>query len=144
MTRPSGTSHSVKCACPFLALVVAIALVALASGCGDKGDGKEVLTTADVEETFADQGLSLEDGGEILRGVPSLRYPGGSDGATQRIVCMVLSGPASARVYVKKAAGAGNISQAFAAKNVAVLVLPAANTDDVERTLSAAAELRRS
>jgi hypothetical protein len=104
--------------------------------------GVVVLTASDVKEAFAHQGLSLEDV-EILRGVPALHYPVGSKGETQRVVCMVLPRPASARVYVKKAARAVNISRALRAKNVAVLILPRATRDDVRRTLRAVAALRR-
>jgi hypothetical protein len=105
--------------------------------------GVVVLTASDVKEAFADQGLSLEEV-HILRGVPALHYPAGSDGKPQRIVCMVFSRPATARTYVKiiHEKRPGNIARALLAKNVAVLLDPAATRDDVRRTLRAVAELR--
>lgn len=127
---------------PWLALLAAIAVVALVGGCGDN---KDVLTAADVREAFAHQGLGLEAfevGGEI----PALGYPIGEAGtAQQRVVCLIFSDSATARGYVKtlREKKPGNVSRALRARNVAVLVDPAATPDDVRRTLSAVAELRR-
>lgn len=124
---------------PYLALLATIAVAALASGCGDK---KEVLTPADVRKAFAHQGLSLE-AYEVGPGIPALGYPIGAEGAARRVVCLIFGDSVTARGYVKTAAKASNISRALQAQNVAVLLDPAATPDDVRKTLSAVAELRR-
>ena len=62
---------------PSVALVILIALVAFAIGCGDKADPKEVLTPADVQEAFEHQGLDLAPYG-MGPGIPATTRRGGS------------------------------------------------------------------
>lgn len=128
-----------------LALLVLVGVAALASGCGNGGDGKEVLTSADVRKAFEDQGLSLA-AYEIAGEIPALGYPVGAEGSgAMRIACLFFSDSVTARGYVKtiREKRPGNVSRALRAKNVAVLLVPAATRDDVQRTLRAVAELRR-
>jgi len=136
----NAEATTVRKAQPYLALLAAIAMAALASGCGDRN---EVLTAADVREAFAHQGLSLE-AYEIGPGIPALGYPIGAEGAAMRVVCLIFSDSVTASGYVKtiREKTPGNVSRALRARNVAVLTLPAATPDDVRRTLSAVAELR--
>lgn len=130
-----------------LTLVLVAALGALASGCGDSGDSGErkiVLTTADVQKAFADQSLDLA-GYEVGPGIPALGYPVGAEGTqAMRIACLILDLPAIARVYVHtiRAKRPSTVSRAIRAKNVAVLLDPAATPDEVQRTLKAVVELR--
>ena len=137
----NAEAATVRKAQPYLALLAAIAVAALASGCGDK---REVLTGDDVRKAFAHQGLSLE-AYEIGPGIPALGYPIGAEGAAMRVVCLIHSDSVTASGYVKtiREKRPGNVSRALQAQNVAVLILPAATPDDVRRTLSAVAELQR-
>lgn len=127
-----------------LAFLAAIVVAVLASGCGDKGGRNEVLTATDVRKAFEHQGLRLE-AYEVGPGIPALRYPVGAKGDAMRIACLVFGDSVIARGYVKtiRKKRPGTVSRALRAKNVAVLILPAATTDDVQRTLNAVAELRR-
>jgi hypothetical protein len=129
-----------------LALLAVIVVGALASGCRDSGDGKEVLAAADVSQAFAQQGLDLT-AYEVAGRIPALGYPVDAveDGAAMRIACLIFSDSVTARVYVKgiRDKRPGNVSQALRAKNVAVLLDPAATADDVQRTLRAVTELQR-
>ena len=139
-------------ALPYLALLAAIAVAAFASGCGDSGDRGEpkiVLTAADVHKAFEHQGLDLA-AYEVGPGIPALGYPVGAEGTqAMRVACLIFDLPAIARVYVitRREKRPGNVSRAISrairAKNVAVLVDPAATPDEVQRTLRAVAELRR-
>jgi hypothetical protein len=127
-----------------LALLVLVGVAALASGCGNSGDRKEVLTAADVRKAFEHQGLSLA-AYEISTGIPALGYPVGAEGGeAMRIACLFFRDSVTARGYVKtmREKRPGNVSRALRARNVAVLVLPRATPDDVQRTLRAVAELR--
>ena len=120
-------------------------LVALASGCGDKRDSKEVLTSADVKAAFADHGVDLA-AYDVGPGLPALGYPVGAEGTqAMRVTCLIFDLPAIARVYVITIRGKrpGNVSRAIRAKNVAVLLDPAATADEVQRTLAAVREMRR-
>lgn len=129
-----------------LALLAAIVVAALASGCSDTGDGKEVLAAADVSKAFTHQGLDLT-AYEVGPGIPALGYPVGAveDGEAWRVACLIFGDAATARAYVKsiRKKRPGSVSRALRAKNATVLIFPAATTDDVQRTLSAVAELRR-
>lgn len=60
-------------------------------------------------------------------------------------MCLVFSHSVTARGYVKgiREKRPGNVSRALRARNVAVLVNPAATPDDIRRTLSVVAELKR-
>jgi hypothetical protein len=133
------------------ALVVILILTALVSvsGCrpsGDSGEPKVVLTTADVQKAFEDQGLNLE-AFTVSWGIPAARYPAG-ERAEPLVTCLMFDLPAIARVYVItiRAKSSKNVSRAVSralrAKNVAVLLDPAATPDDVQRTLRAVVELR--
>lgn len=122
------------------ALLALIAVAALASSCGETK--REFHTVTDVRETFADQGLRLETY-EVGPGIPALGYPIGAKGEARRVVCLVFADSTTARGYLKSIVGAGSISRALRARNVAVLVTPAATPDDVRRTLRAVAELKR-
>ena len=132
----------------YLALLGSIALVALAGGCGGSGDTKEVLTAADVSKAFEHHGLDLA-AHEVGSGIPVLAYPVGAEGAqAMRVSCLIFDLPAIARVYVITIRGdrpgnSVNVSRAIRAKNVAVLVDPAATPDEVQRPLRAVVELRR-
>jgi hypothetical protein len=140
VTGASAKATTVRRLQPCLALLAAIAVAALAGGCRDE---KDVLTAADVREAFAHQGLGLE-AYEVGSAIPALGYPIGAEGtARQRVACLIFGDSVTARGYVKRAAKASNISRALQARNVAVLLDPAATPDDVRRTLSAVAELRR-
>jgi hypothetical protein len=126
------------------ALVVA-ALAVLASGCGDSGDSGEpkiVLTAADVQKAFADQGLDLA-AYEIGPGISALGYPCAGCGGV-RIVCEIYGFPVVARGVVttmrKKLSREGY--RAVRAKNVAILTVPEATPEEVQRTLRAVVELR--
>jgi len=135
-----------------LTLVTAAALgvaafAVLAGGCGDGGDSGEpkiVLTAADVRKAFEHQELDLA-AYEVGPGIPALGYPVGAE-ATQamRVSCLIFDLPAIARVYVItiRETRPVNISRALRAKNVAVLLDPAATPDEVQRTLRAVVELR--
>jgi hypothetical protein len=131
---------------PALFLLILAALVP-ASGCGDSGDSGEpkiVLAAADVRKAFEHQRLGLADY-DISSGVPALGYPVGAEGTqAMRISCLVLELPAIARVYVHaiRAERHPNVSRALRAKNVAVVIDPAATPDEVQRTLRAVVELR--
>ena len=131
-----------------LALLAAIAVAALVSGCGDSGEPKIVLTAADVRKAFEHHGLDLA-AHEVGSGIPVLAYPVGAEGAqAMRVSCLIFDLPAIARVYVITIRGdrpgnSVNVSRAIRAKNVAVLVDPAATPDEVQRTLRAVVELRR-
>ena len=133
------------------ALLVAL-LAVLASGCGDSGDSGEakiVLTAADVRKAFEHHGLDLA-AYEVGSGIPVLAYPVGAEGAqAMRVSCLIFDLPAIARVYVitirEEIPGNSsvNVSRALRAKNVAVLLDPAATANEVQRTLRAVAELRQ-
>ena len=101
-----------------------------------------VLTAADVQEAFANQGLDLE-AFTIGPGIPALRYPVG-EGAEQRVTCLMFDFPVMARGYVEtiREKRPGNVSRAIRAKNVAVLLDPAATPDEIQRTLRVVVELR--
>jgi len=151
--RPGSTDATVEAttvrkAQLYLALLAAIAVAAFASGCGDGGDSGEpkiVLTAADVRKAFEHQGLDLA-AYEVGPGISALGYPVGAEGTqAMRVACLIFDLPAIARVYVItiREKRPGNVSRAIRAKNVAVLVDPAATPDEVQRTLRAVAELRR-
>ena len=129
-----------------LAWVLCLAtLVALASGCGDKRESKAVLTSADVQKAFADQGLDLS-AFTIGPGIPALGYPASAAGMQgQRVVCEIYDLPSIARgvVITIREKRPGNVSLALRAKNVVVLIDPSATPDDVQGTLGAVVELRR-
>jgi hypothetical protein len=104
-----------------------------------------VLTSSHVKKAFAHQGLDLAPY-EVGPGIPALGYPVGAEGTqAMRITCEIYSDSVTARGVVrthreKRPVG---IARALRAKNVAVLLDPAATPDDVRRTLRAVAELRR-
>ena len=129
------------------ATLVVASCAALASGCGDSGDSGEakiVLAAADVREAFEHQGLDLA-GYEVGPGIPALGYPVGAEGTqAMRISCLIFDLPAIARVYVQtiRAKRPSNVSRALRAKNVAVVIDPAATANEVQRTLRAVVELR--
>jgi hypothetical protein len=146
LTEADLTMRSVRLP---LILVTAAALVAalaaFASRCGDTGDSGEpkvVLTAADVQKAFADQGLDLA-AYEIGPGIPALGYPCAGCGGV-RVVCEIYSFPVVARGVVttmrKKLSREGY--RAVRAKNVAVLTVPEATPEEVQRTLRAVVELR--
>jgi hypothetical protein len=129
------------------ALVVAAPAVVV-SGCrdsGDSGEPKVVLTTADVQDAFAHQGLDLASY-EIGPGIPALVYPTGAleGDAEYLVVCEIYDFPVMARSVVTtiRKKRPGNVSQALRAKNVVVLIDPAATPGEVRRTLRAVVELR--
>ena len=128
-------------------LLLLVAFAALASGCadsGDSGEAKIVLAAGDVRKAFEHQGLDLA-GYEVAPGIPALGYPVGAEGTqAMRISCLIFDLPAIARVYVQtiRAKRPSNVSRALRAKNVAVLIDPAATPDEVQRTLRAVVELR--
>jgi hypothetical protein len=121
-----------------LVVVAVIALTAAVGGCGDSGSA--VLTTTDVREAFADQGLSLVVYEDKWRGAHFLAYS--ADGET-RISCFVFDDPRNVRPYMKLAAKAKNdVSRALAARNVVVLLLPEAKPDERRRAVAAVETLR--
>jgi hypothetical protein len=128
-------------------LLLVVAFAALASGCGDSGDSGEpkiVLAAADVRKAFEHQRLDLA-GYDVGSGVPALGYPVGAEGTqAMRISCLILDLPAIARVYVQaiRSERHPNVSRALRAKNVAVVIDPAATPDEVQRALRAVIELR--
>jgi len=135
-----------------LILVTAAALIVaafsvLASGCrdsGDSGESKFVVAAADVRKAFEHQRLNLADY-DVRSGVPALGYPVGAEGTqAMRISCLILDLPAIARVYVQaiRSERHPNVSRALRAKNVAVVIDPAATPDEIQRTLRAVVELR--
>jgi hypothetical protein len=101
-----------------------------------------VLKAADVQKAFADQGFDLE-AFTIGPSIPALRYPVGGEPA-QLVTCLIFDFPVMARGYVEtiREKRPGNVSRAIRAKNVAVLLDPAATPDAVQRTLRAVVELR--
>jgi hypothetical protein len=100
-----------------------------------------VLTTADVQEAFADQGLGLE-AFTVSWGIPAARYPVGG-GAEQLVTCLIFDFPVMARGYIETIRSKRtSISRAVRAKNVAVLIDRAATPNEVQRTLRAVVELR--
>src|SRR6476659_666471 len=129
------------------ALLVAL-LAVLASGCGDSGDSgapKIVLTAADVRKAFERQELDLA-AYEVGPRMPALGYPVGAEGTqAMRVTCLIFDLPAIARVYVItiREKSPGNVSRALRAKNVAVVVDPAATANELQGTLRAVVELRR-
>jgi hypothetical protein len=145
IARQSGVRLHGRGAARCLALLVLIGVVAFASGCGDSGEPKFVLTAADVRKAFEHQGLDLA-AYEVAGRIPALAYPVDAveGDAEYRVVCLIFDLPAIARGYVEtiRAKTTGNVSRAVRAKNVAVLVDPAATPDDVLRTLRAVVELR--
>jgi hypothetical protein len=130
-----------------VAALVAAAFAVLASGCGDSGDSGEpkiVLAAADVRKAFEQQRLNLADY-DARSGVPALGYPVGAEGTqAMRITCLMFDLPAIARVYVQaiRSERHPNVSRALRAKNVAVVIDPAATANEVQRTLRAVVELR--
>jgi hypothetical protein len=139
--RRRGTSR-------WLAVLVLVGVAALASGCGGSGESGEpkiVLTSADVRKAFEHQGLDLA-AYEVAGRIPALGYPVDAveGDADYRVVCLIFDFPVMARGYVEtiRAKKPGNVSRAVRAKNVVVLTLPAATTDDVQRTLRTVVELR--
>jgi len=126
------------------ALVVA-AFAVLAAGCGDSADSAEpkfVLTAADVQKAFADQGVGLA-AYEIGPGTPALWvYPCAGCSAV-RIVCLIFDFPVMARGYLTTFRGKRTgYLRAVRAKNVAVLIDRGSTPDEVQRTLRAVVELR--
>ena len=65
--------------------------------------------------------------------------------AQYRVVCLIYDRPSIARgvAITMREKNPGSVSRALRAKNVEVLILPAATPDDVRSTLSAIAEMRR-
>jgi hypothetical protein len=129
-----------------LALLAVIVLLALGNGCGDESDRKEALTAADVQEAFARQGLDLA-AFQIGPGIPVLAYPTSAAGTQrQRVVCLVFGNSVTGRGYLKtiREKRPSTVSRALRAKNVVVLLGPAATANEVEGTLAAVADLRRS
>jgi len=125
-----------------------VALLAVLNGCGERGDSGEpkiVLTAADVRKAFEHQELDLA-AYEVGPGIPALGYPVGAKGTqAMRVMCLIFDLPAIARVYVItiREKSPGNVSRALRAKNVAVLVDPAATANEVQGTLRAVVELRQ-
>jgi len=148
IARQSGVRLHGRGAVRCLALLVLVGVLALAGGCGDSGDSGEpkiVLTAADVRTAFEHQGLDLA-AYEVAGRIPALGYPVGAveGDAEYRVVCLIFDFPVMARGYVAtiRAKKPGNVSRAVRAKNVVVLILPAATTGDVQRTLRTVVELR--
>jgi hypothetical protein len=132
---------------PLILVTAAAALVVtsfavLTSRGGDSGESKIVLTAADVQKAFADQGLDLA-AYEIGPGISALGYPCAGCGGV-RIVCEIYGFPVVARGVVttmrKKLSREGY--RAVRAKNVAILTVPEATPEEVQRTLRAVVELR--
>src|SRR5690242_18074149 len=102
-----------------LAGFAAIAVLAIATGCGRHGH--PLLTTADVRGAFASLGLHLNVGRDKAPRIHFMWYTVDGTVAGERLAVFVFDEPAGAtyaRIYAKQAAKAGNVSEALVARNV--------------------------
>lgn len=105
-----------------------------------------VLAAADVQDAFGHEGLDTATY-EVSFGVPAVGYPADAAGTgDMRVACLVFRDSSIAYHYVttlrNRMPRVADVSRALRARNVAVLVDPAATPDDVRRTLNAVAQLR--